>query len=288
MAVQDEEARLLAAIAANPIDDGPRLVYADWLEGRADPRVAYLHADAALAATPTLEAWEALLQARADLGASLGAEEGADWVDRVARRYDVRITELPKGYRGAPLIRLTRAIAAGGPLPPDPFAIRDALPYQLIAGVDWAHALALHGVVAFAIRGAAELRRSGVHRHLPPLLRVVITSDPPLLDANYEAVPIWHRAEGRAVSGLLRQTATSNLTDRERAFVRAVLRREEPMVHDAMRGVTPDEGGLGLITGVRLFVELARRTQGMAFTPFRLDVSRHGVPAPSDLPELPP
>jgi uncharacterized protein (TIGR02996 family) len=37
-----EEEAFLRAIAANPADDGTRLVYADWLEERGDPRAEYI------------------------------------------------------------------------------------------------------------------------------------------------------------------------------------------------------------------------------------------------------
>jgi uncharacterized protein (TIGR02996 family) len=42
--VTDDEAFIRAIVAA-PGDDAPRLVYADWLEERGDPRGAYLHAE---------------------------------------------------------------------------------------------------------------------------------------------------------------------------------------------------------------------------------------------------
>jgi uncharacterized protein (TIGR02996 family) len=42
--VSDESA-FLAAISASPGDDLPRLVYADWLDERGDPRAAYLRAE---------------------------------------------------------------------------------------------------------------------------------------------------------------------------------------------------------------------------------------------------
>lgn len=38
----NDEGALLAAIAAAPDDDAPRLVYADWLEERGDPRAEYV------------------------------------------------------------------------------------------------------------------------------------------------------------------------------------------------------------------------------------------------------
>lgn len=45
-----EDAAFLQAILANPADDVPRLIYADWLEERGDPRGEYLRLEVALAA----------------------------------------------------------------------------------------------------------------------------------------------------------------------------------------------------------------------------------------------
>lgn len=47
-----EERALIDAIAAAPDDDAPRLVYADWLTGRADPRGEFIALQCKLAATP--------------------------------------------------------------------------------------------------------------------------------------------------------------------------------------------------------------------------------------------
>jgi uncharacterized protein (TIGR02996 family) len=52
VATTDDEA-LLRAVLANPADEAPRLVYADWLDERDDPRGEYLRAD-----------WEAAKEAR--------------------------------------------------------------------------------------------------------------------------------------------------------------------------------------------------------------------------------
>lgn len=44
-----DDAAFIAAIRAAPGDDAARLVYADWLEERGDPRADYLRAEVALA-----------------------------------------------------------------------------------------------------------------------------------------------------------------------------------------------------------------------------------------------
>ena len=40
-----EDEAFIRAIVDSPGDDTPRLVYADWLDDRADPRGAYLRAE---------------------------------------------------------------------------------------------------------------------------------------------------------------------------------------------------------------------------------------------------
>jgi uncharacterized protein (TIGR02996 family) len=63
-----EEQGFIAAVLAQPGDDTARLVYADWLEERDDPRAAFLRAEVALNATEpaarTREMRERLHQAR--------------------------------------------------------------------------------------------------------------------------------------------------------------------------------------------------------------------------------
>jgi uncharacterized protein (TIGR02996 family) len=55
------ESGFLQAIAANPTDDGPRLIYADWLDEHNDPRCAWLRAEASLrGASPKAGEYEAL------------------------------------------------------------------------------------------------------------------------------------------------------------------------------------------------------------------------------------
>ncbi len=48
-----DEETFIRAVVDRPGDDTPRLMYADWLDDRADPRGAYLRAErAAVAARP--------------------------------------------------------------------------------------------------------------------------------------------------------------------------------------------------------------------------------------------
>jgi len=74
--MDEVEERFLAAIAANPGDREARLVYADWLEERGDPRGEYLRIEVQLNELP------------ARLAALNGTIDRA-WLDRVARVHDV-------------------------------------------------------------------------------------------------------------------------------------------------------------------------------------------------------
>jgi len=78
--VTDDEAFLRAIVDA-PGDDAPRLVYADWLDERGDPRGAYLREEAAWAAP-----WRAGSRPTRDAGLlDLAIDLDPIWVARVSR-----------------------------------------------------------------------------------------------------------------------------------------------------------------------------------------------------------
>src|SRR6516162_8267287 len=54
----------LQAIAASPNDEGPRLIYADWLDERDDPRGTWLRTESALRGTSPKKAEHEALAAR--------------------------------------------------------------------------------------------------------------------------------------------------------------------------------------------------------------------------------
>ena len=71
-----EEASFLQAIAANPHDEGLRLVFADWLEERADPLAEFIRLQCTLVKLPikderrqALEMWKR----------ALWYQHGSDW-----------------------------------------------------------------------------------------------------------------------------------------------------------------------------------------------------------------
>ncbi len=81
----DDEA-FLAAIAARPSDDLTRLVYADWLEERDDPRAAYVRL--------TVEAAKGVTQSPPDTRALAELRRVADqfetgWREIVGKRFDL-------------------------------------------------------------------------------------------------------------------------------------------------------------------------------------------------------
>ncbi|MFL5340268.1 MAG: TIGR02996 domain-containing protein [Gemmataceae bacterium] len=73
----------LQAIRANPDDDGPRLVYADWLEERGEcDRAEFIRVQCELEYAPDDQRWEALTRRAAEL---LTAHE-EEWLGRWPRR----------------------------------------------------------------------------------------------------------------------------------------------------------------------------------------------------------
>ena len=51
-----EDEAFLAAIAEDPADEARRLVYADWLDDRSDPRAEFLRVEAAMHGRPVYRA----------------------------------------------------------------------------------------------------------------------------------------------------------------------------------------------------------------------------------------
>jgi uncharacterized protein (TIGR02996 family) len=75
--VSDEEQRLLEAIVEAPDDDAPRLVYADWLQSRGDPRGEFIQLQCQLAAAPDDERRRAIKIAENKLFAA----HGKSWLE---------------------------------------------------------------------------------------------------------------------------------------------------------------------------------------------------------------
>src|SRR5919197_4498856 len=71
-----EEAAFLDRVCADPDDDAPRLIFADWLDERADPRGEFIRVQVALARMPADDPRAADLQ---DREATLLARYHARW-----------------------------------------------------------------------------------------------------------------------------------------------------------------------------------------------------------------
>jgi hypothetical protein len=88
-------AAFLAAIAANPMDHLPKLVYADWLEELGDPRFEYLRLQHVIAeAFDAADGWFQTLARRHELVATLDAEwltaasVGLEWIGEIRDKND--------------------------------------------------------------------------------------------------------------------------------------------------------------------------------------------------------
>src|SRR5262245_35830763 len=98
----------LRAIADHPDDDGPRLVYADWLDERGDPRGEFIRTQCEAERLPEFDDRRADLEARAD---DLLAAHEADWLGPAAavladwefrRGFVGRVEITPRDLRGWP------------------------------------------------------------------------------------------------------------------------------------------------------------------------------------------
>jgi uncharacterized protein (TIGR02996 family) len=83
----------LRTIAAAPDDDAPRLVYADWLEDRGDPRGAFIRVQCALAALPPDDPRRPDLE---DAERRLRAAHAANWTAELNGA--VRAAEFRRGF----------------------------------------------------------------------------------------------------------------------------------------------------------------------------------------------
>jgi uncharacterized protein (TIGR02996 family) len=125
------ESAFLDALAADPSDHTTRLVYADWLEERGDPRAAYVRADAALATIwPEDERW--LPAARALTPLALAFDR--DWLLAVSTPYEVSLA----GYEPTSkilAIKLIRELTGLGLADAKAFS-ESTLPRPLIQGIN--------------------------------------------------------------------------------------------------------------------------------------------------------
>jgi uncharacterized protein (TIGR02996 family) len=90
-----EEDRFVQAILADPDDASIRLVYADWLEERGDPRGEFLRLEAALMELPLEDdRWAAMAARFRELRATIDR----DWLTALGRS-PVELCELPFAFQ---------------------------------------------------------------------------------------------------------------------------------------------------------------------------------------------
>src|SRR5262245_2184200 len=98
----DAEA-LWAAVLANPEDDAPRLVYADWLDEHGQPeRAAFIRLQIEWARAPKHDPIRVVLARRAD---RLWDLYGADWVAELPRIDHITWGEFDRGFPRAVVAR---------------------------------------------------------------------------------------------------------------------------------------------------------------------------------------
>lgn len=139
---EEIEARFLAAINDNPLDEDARLVYADWLEEQDDPRAEYLRLESQLW---TLPRRITALQGQIDPA----------WLRSVSRVVDVYFVQSPNKIGS---IKLVREVTGFGLK--DAKDLVEAAPSLVKANLSPFDAKVL--VKRFAEHGAiAEIRRRG-------------------------------------------------------------------------------------------------------------------------------
>jgi uncharacterized protein (TIGR02996 family) len=129
-----EEQAFLDQLKADPTDEVTRLVYADWLEERGDPRGAWLRAEGRLAATreddPSFEELDL------DVGEQSRAIDGA-WLAIAGRRWDVWLIRYQLQLK-IPVIKGIRTLTGCGLA--EGKALSEALPCRVVRACQRAQA----------------------------------------------------------------------------------------------------------------------------------------------------
>src|SRR5690349_5354630 len=98
-----EAADLLAAVLADPEDDAPRLVYADWLDENGQPeRAAFIRLQVEAARLPGFDPCRDVLGRRA---VRLFDRHGADWVAELPRLDGITWAGFERGFPRAVVAR---------------------------------------------------------------------------------------------------------------------------------------------------------------------------------------
>lgn len=166
MAVTEDDPRLLAAIAADPDDDGPRIVYADWLQDHGDPRGELIAVQCALSrgrATDLVERERSLLERHEDewlARAGLRPGEGRfqrGFIERVDASA-ARVAEAVDQLVELPSLRLLRTTVDDGGSEADLLRIADRLRGRMPAALE--HVM-IDRRLQWNARHSDEVRRQG-------------------------------------------------------------------------------------------------------------------------------
>ena len=147
MTDDEVRARLLADILANPDDDGPRLVLADWLSQRGDPRGELINVQCAMQRTTGIE-----LARLANRSSDLLYRHGAAWLAEV--REIVRGVETKRGFVASINAKASVFARKCGPLfesePIQELRLIDPVPRDLTTLGKTPHLARLHSLVFLA------------------------------------------------------------------------------------------------------------------------------------------
>jgi uncharacterized protein (TIGR02996 family) len=138
--MSDEETAFLAVLAASPTDDTTRLVYADWLDERNDPRARYLRLVCSLVGMPEQDLVDS---AASDELRALSTKFAPWWLEAAGARFELALLEFSRVDRErlvtvlerilTPLIRFQiEALVRAAPV-----ALRSELTYTAAFDLHW-------------------------------------------------------------------------------------------------------------------------------------------------------
>ena len=115
---------------ANPRARAPRMVYADWLEERGDPRAELLRLEDELARMPATHSRRNAVQRRLD---NLVGDVTPEWLEIAGRRYDLILFNCGQSQR-----ELVSWLAEATQLPrPNVQKLLDQAPVKVMENITW-------------------------------------------------------------------------------------------------------------------------------------------------------
>jgi uncharacterized protein (TIGR02996 family) len=141
----DEQA-FLQILCENSLDDATRLVYADWLEERGDPRAHYLRREMLLAESQESEEGHAALEEEVRRSRS---ELDPDWIELAGKKFDLVLVSYPPPLKTAVINGICELTGCGWQ---EGRARSEALPAVIAQGVS----------LVRAEEGRATLQAAGI------------------------------------------------------------------------------------------------------------------------------